>query len=126
MQRTAERKNKFHAQPTVLPGQRTLAVFLNNSVFLFLQCPSVILKPSRGNAVSFHSNIMESSTTAVYHRKNFLELPGVLPSMNLTDQLMARDGVTVQVSTIESLRCGKCYAHCTTRYSEIFFWLRYR
>lgn len=60
-------------------------------------CPSVLLKPSRGNAVSFHSNIMESSTTAVYHRKNFLELPGVLPSMNLTDQLMARDGVTVQV-----------------------------
>ena len=69
---------------------------------------------------------MESSITAVYHHKNFLELPGVLPSMNLTDQLMARDGVTVQVSTIQSNHCGKCYARGTTRYSEIFFWLRYR
>ena len=106
MQRTAERK--IYLMPNQL-------CYLDNGL-LFLQCPSVLLKPSRENAVSFHSNIMESSTTAVYHRKNFLELPGVLPSMNLTDQSMARDGVTVQVSTIQSNHCDKCFAHGTKRY----------
>ncbi|XP_015780304.1 PREDICTED: uncharacterized protein LOC107358194 [Acropora digitifera] len=60
---------------------------------------------------------MESTTTAVYHRKNFLELPGVLPSMNLTDQLMARDGVTVQVCTIQSNHCGATCFECRSTIS---------